>query len=118
MLFAGPVGHLTILETRGSGGSSEILGSGWSSETRGRGVNVVSLNIQSYVGEVGKDETRGWPVIDIVKQKEVKKLLPHTRKLFVFFGSNTAHRSPKALAAREQKQARVTKALAQRRKHR
>lgn len=96
MLLAGPVGRLTILETRGSGGSSESRGSGGSSD-------VASLNIQSYVGEEGKDESRGWPVIENVKQKEVKTVLPHTRKLLVFLGSNTAHRTPKALEARAQK---------------
>lgn len=94
MLLAGPVGRLTISETRGSGGSSE---------TRGRGVNIASLNFQSYVGEEGKDVSRGWPVIANVKQKEVRTVLPHTRKLLVFLGSNTANRTPKALEARDQK---------------
>jgi hypothetical protein len=103
MLLAGPVGNLTILETRGSGGSSETRGSGGSSETRGRGVNVDSLNIHSYNGEEGKDASRGWPVIENVKQKEVKTVLPHTRKLNVFLGSSGSHRTPQAREARVQK---------------
>ena len=81
------MGRLTILETRGSG----------------RGVNVASLNRQSYVGEKGENACRGWPVIEHVKQKEVNIVLPHTRKLLVFLGSNKAHRTPTALEARHRK---------------
>ena len=80
----------------------QIRGSGGSSKTRGGGVNVASLNSQSYVGEEGNDASRGWPVFENVKQKEVKTVLPHTRQLFVFLGSNRAHRTPQALEARAQ----------------
>ena len=128
MLMAGPVGRVTMLGTRGGGGSSETRGRGGSSEIRGRGVNVASLNNQSYGGEEGKDETRGWPVIGFAKQKEATTVLPHTRKLSVFFGSNTTHRTPTALAARGQKRQqrtreqqskpRANKALPQRFMHR
>ena len=95
MLVAGPVSRLTMLQSRGSGGSSE---------TRGGGVNVIaSFNAQSYVGEKGKDASRGWPYIENVKQKEVKTVLPHTRKLLVFLGSNTSHRTQEAREARAHK---------------
>ena len=87
------MGRLTMLQIRGSGGSSE---------TRGGGVNVASLNSQSYVGEEGKDASRSWPVIENVKQKEVNTVLPHTRKLLVFLGSNTAHRTSQRREVRAQ----------------
>ena len=45
MLWAGPVGRVTILD------------------------NVASVNNQSYVGPEGRDWSRGWPVIDNVKQR-------------------------------------------------
>ena len=61
------------------------------------------MNRQSYAGEEGENASRGWPVIENVKQKEGEIVLPHTRKLLVFLGSNTAHRTPKALEARERK---------------
>ena len=88
MLLAGHVGRLTILQTRGGSTVPSLK------------VNCVSLNIQSYVGEEGKDVSRGWPAIENVKQKEVNTVLPHTRKLLVFLGSNTAHRTPNALTKR------------------
>ena len=94
MLLLGPVGRITgLAATDGSGGSSD---------TRGRGIDVASLNAQGrYCGE-DKDASRGWPKIESVKQKEVKTVLPHTRKMLVFIGSKSI-RTPKALEARAQK---------------
>ena len=63
-------------------------------------VNGVSLNIQSYVGEEGKHVSRGWAAFERVLQKGVPTVLPHTRKLDVFLGSNTSHPTPKYLTKR------------------
>ena len=94
MLVVGPVGPFRGMQIRGSGASSE---------TRGGGVNVASLNSQCYNGEEGKGASRGWPVIQSVKQKGATTVLPHTRKLLLFLGSNTANRTPQAFEARREK---------------
>ena len=46
MFLAGPEDRITMLETRGSGES----------------IVLASVNTDSYVGEWGKDRSRGWPV--------------------------------------------------------
>ena len=43
---------------------------------------------------------RGWPVFDIVKQKEAKTVLPHTQEILVFLGSNWTNRKPESRKAR------------------
>ena len=84
MILAGPVGRIQMLETRGSGES----------------VVLASVNRDSYEGEWGKDAACHWPVLGLVKQKEVLMILPHTQKLLVYIGAATSNRSFNALRAR------------------
>ena len=67
--FQGLGFFLTTLETRSRGASSQ---------TRGRGATVASLNNQNYDGSLANDESRGWPIIECVKQKGVQKVLQIT----------------------------------------
>ena len=78
--------RITMLETRGSGES----------------IVLASVNTDSYVGEWGKDRSRGWPVLGYVKQKEVLMVLPHTQKLLVFIGSSLPNRSDAGHRARRE----------------
>ena len=106
MLIVGPVGHIKMLKHGGSGEWPKV------SETRGCGVRIEepvneelakmehTLACEVFTGKAGEDESRGWPIIQNLKQKKVLTVLPHTKKMLIFMGANESRRTPEALAAR------------------
>ena len=54
-----------------------------------------------YVGAVGQDRSRGWPTIQMSKEKKPKHVADHTRKIVIFFGSNASRRTGEKAQKRE-----------------
>ena len=77
-------------------------GSEMFSQTRGSGGVYKHFNSKPFIGE-GEDLSRKWPTYEDVREKKSHLELPHTRKLFILFGSKRGHRSQPALEKRESK---------------
>ena len=54
----------------------------------------------AFAGAEGADETRGWPTIEVVRQKKVLTPLPHTKKMSIFVSSSISRRQPESVAYR------------------
>ena len=39
------------------------------------------------------DEARGWPIFELIKQKKLTKVIPHTTKTLIYMGSKSSRRS-------------------------
>ena len=108
MLVLGPVGSIKMLVDDDTGRHK------WTplSETRGCGEQLEepvekrwkamkhSLECEPFAGSEDEDESRGWPVIASVKQKQARTVLEHTKKLSVFMGAKSSRRRAESASYR------------------
>ena len=124
MLFIGPVNKVKTAEASSIAdwpsmevrhrGDTDTHGSG---EPRGGGYLIEPPTadgwekVRSYLEDPKNehapihDEARGWPIVELIKQKKPTDVMPHTTKTLIYMGSNSSRRSNESRVYRSQRRA-------------